>query len=73
MNLIPLCTPCHYSYHIGNFTVKHNYETAMREIYGLDWEEQLIELEHSNPPKRGRDLIDYLHTKIDYYKQADGF
>lgn len=66
-NLVPLCSACHMAFHKGSHRVKTNYEREMQEVWGLDWEDQLLLLEQKHVPMTEAEKRDYLQRLIKTY------
>lgn len=70
INLIPLCTNCHCSVHSegqGRVT-RATYMKVMRERYGQDWEDQLIQNEIKWGHKSTLEQRDYIEEKLKDYQ-----
>lgn len=63
-NLVPLCNSCHCAHHNYNHKTKVAYETEMRNIWGNDWEDQLLKLEQKHIPKTALEKKDFYKDLI---------
>jgi hypothetical protein len=67
-NLVPLCSACHLSFHNGSFEIKRNYEAAMKENYGANWEAQLWALEQNAYHWTPKELREHLLAEKNKFK-----
>lgn len=66
-NLVPLCSSCHFAFHLGNFKIKLNYEARMRSAYGQGWEDHLLVTERTCPHKTDSEKRQELSAWLKYY------
>ena len=68
LNLVSLCSGCHFAFHQGSFKVKVNYERNMAHEWGEDWEDQLVMLERSHVHQTEKEKREYLAELITKYQ-----
>lgn len=71
MNLIPMTAGCHNAWHKrADLGQKRRMEKYMKDLYGDNWEDLLLEIEQNAPHMTHCEKVDMLHELIATYRAA---